>query len=238
MFQSALDLLYPRRCVTCDTHTQELDALCGECWAKTPFLGGALCDRCGISLPGEAEEDVLCDDCLRVARPWVRGRAALRYTENARKLVLRLKHGDRSDLARPAGKWMARAAQPILKPDMIVVPVPLHWRRFVGRTYNQSAELAKSVGAETNLPCVLDGLVRQQPTQVLDGLTRTERFEAVEGCIAANPKRLDDFADRPVLLIDDVMTSGATLGVAAGACLDAGATEISVLTLARVGKEA
>ncbi|WP_420861823.1 ComF family protein [Algirhabdus cladophorae] len=238
MFQSALDLLYPRRCVTCDNDTQDIDALCGECWSKTPFLGGALCDKCGINLPGDEEDSILCDDCLTVARPWLQGRAALRYTDNARKLILRLKHGDRSDLARPAGQWMARAAAPILQPDMMLAPVPLHWRRFLSRTYNQSAELAKSVALATDLPVLLDALERRKPTVVLDGLNRDERFQAVSDCIGVTAKHAAKIQGRHMLLIDDVMTSGATLAASASACLDAGAKEISVVTLARVGKEA
>jgi len=241
MLQSALDLLYPKRCVTCDEFTQDLNGLCGACWAKTPFLDGVLCDQCSSPLLGADDEPhngFLCGDCMSIVRPWRQGRAALRYKDNARTLILRLKHADRQELSKPASAWMYRAGQDILKDDMLVVPIPLHWRRFLSRTYNQSAELAKGVAKHAGLKTCLDGLERTRATQVLDGLTKDERFKAVQDAIAVKTKHRSQIAGRHILLIDDVMTSGATLAAGADACLIAGAAEISVLTLARVVKDA
>jgi len=239
--QSALDLLYPKRCISCDEFTQDLNGLCGACWTRTPFLEGSVCNKCSVPLLSDEQDDpngCLCDECLKTVRPWRDGRAALQYTDNARTIILRLKHGDREDLAIPASRWMYQAAKPILTNDMIVVPIPLHWRRFLSRTYNQSAELAKGLAKHSNLSTCLDGLERVRPTQVLDGLTKDERFAAVRNAIAVKDKHRPKIKGGHILLIDDVMTSGATLAAASEACLNAGATEISVLTLARVVKEA
>ena len=131
-FQTALRLIYPPRCLCCGGLVETEFGLCATCWRDAAFITGLVCDLCGTPLPGEADqaEAVHCDDCMTVARPWSRGRATFLYRETARKLVLALKHGDRMDIAKPAAGWMAQAARPLLLPDMLVVPVPLHWSRL------------------------------------------------------------------------------------------------------------
>lgn len=213
--------------------------LCGECWRDTPFISGLVCDACGTQLPGTAGADLdYCDDCLVTARPWSRGRAALRYHANGRRLVLALKHGDRQDLARPAAAWMARAAQPILHADTLIVPVPLHWLRMLSRRFNQAALLAHGVARESGCDWCPDLLIRPKRTQSLGGLDRDARHATLDRAIRVNPRRAGRLRDRAVLIVDDVMTSGATLSAATQACYAAGARDVCILTLARVGKDA
>jgi predicted amidophosphoribosyltransferase len=197
-----------------------------------------MCDGCGIPQSGDEmrETRVLCDDCLTIARPWAHGRAALMYEDNARTLVLRLKHADRPDLAVPAGQWIARAVRPVLTPGTLVAPAPLHWLRLLKRRYNQSAMLAHSTAAALGLDCCPDLLERLRRTPTQDGRSRVGRFANQQGSIRLRPRRAGMVAGRPVLLIDDVMTSGATLAAAAEACLAAGSGEVSVAVLARVAK--
>jgi len=160
------------------------------------------------------------------------------YRDKARRLVLSLKHGDRIDLARSAAPWMARAGQPLLTDDTLIVPVPLHRFRLLRRKFNQAALLAQELGKVTSLDCLPDGLIRPKRTTPLDGHTRDERFKALDGAIIANPKRQDDLKGRSVLIVDDVMTSGATFAAATEACFAAGADDVCVLSLARVVKDA
>ncbi len=212
--------------------------LCGPCWRDTPFIGGTICDSCGVSLPGDAGPDALqCDDCLTTTRPWDQGRAALLYKDAARRIVLGLKHGDRQEIARPAALWMARAARDILKPNMVIVPIPLHWIRLLKRRYNQSAVLALALAEETGLSCCPDLLQRIKSTPSLDGLGKDARFAALQDAISVHPNRRRRMIGRPVLLVDDVMTSGATFAAATEACRAAGASDVSVLSLARVAKD-
>ncbi len=237
--QSALALLFPPQCVSCGELTVSDFGLCGVCWRDTPFITGLVCDRCGTPLPGEDEGRAeYCDDCLTLARPWERGRSALLYKDNGRKLVLALKHGDRLDLARPAGDWLMRAARPILKPNTLVAPIPLHWTRLFRRRFNQSAHLSRALARLAGLDHCPDLLIRVRRTESQDGRDRDGRFANVTGAIVPHPRRRDRIGGRDVLLVDDVMTSGATLAVAADACLGAGAASVSVVTLARVAKDA
>lgn len=241
--QKLVQFVLPHQCVGCGTMVADDRGLCGPCWAATPFIVGLVCDGCGLPLPGDAGEPAAaapprCDDCLADPRPWSRGRAAMLYRDNARRLVLALKHGDRLDLARPASRWMAAAATPILEPGSIAVPVPSHWIRLLRRRYNQAAILAQGVARLTGIEVCPDALVRVRRTETQEGKGRDDRRANVSEAIRPHPQRGKRLAGRPVLLVDDVMTSGATLAASAEAALAAGASSVSVLVLARVGRDA
>ena len=237
--QSAVRLLYPAQCVSCAALTDTDFGLCGACWRDTAFIGGLVCDLCGTPLPGEdGGEAVHCDDCMTIARPWTRGRAALLYKDTGRKMVLGIKHSDRTDLARAAGSWMAAVAVPLIRDDTMIVPVPLHWSRLLHRRYNQSALLAHWVAKTVRRPVCPDALIRKLRTKSLEGHSRDARFAALQGAIAAHPRRVSHIKGRSVLLIDDVMTSGATLAACTEVLRSCGATEVCVLLLARVAKDA
>lgn len=237
--QALLHVVYPPQCLTCDAQVTTDFGLCATCWRETPFITGLTCTKCGIPLPGEdAATDVLCDDCLLIARPWGQGRAAMLYADNARKLVLTLKHGDRIDLARPVAQWMLRAAAPMLQPDMVVAPVPLHWLRLLKRRYNQAALLSAGVAKLAGLRHCPDLLQRRRSTGNQDGRSRDGRFANMADALTVHPRRQHLVEGRHILLVDDVMTSGATLAAAAEACLAEGAIGISVLVMARVAKDA
>lgn len=235
--QTALSLLYPPQCVSCGALVETDFGLCGTCWRDTSFIDGEVCDTCGAPLPGEGDGHAAkCDDCLSADHPWGRGRAALLYEKNARRMVLALKHGDRMDLARPASGWMERVIKPILPGDALVVPIPAHWTRLFRRRYNQAAELGKAMAGRMGLDYAPDVLIRPRRTKTHDGMTPAERFANMNGAIRPHPKRQSGLVGRHVLLVDDVMTSGATFAAATHACQKAGAASVIVLSLARVAK--
>lgn len=229
--------LYPPQCLVCETHVDTEYALCGDCWPGAPFIEGLVCDFCGAPLPGQEEGSTLglrCDDCLRHPPPWQQGRAVFTYDGHAKHMILQLKHADRLDLARPLGAWMLRIAQPLLEPDMIIAPVPLHWWRLLRRRANQSALLSGRIAAGAGLGHIPDLLRRSRATASQDGRGRAARFANLQGAITAHPRHVARIAGRSILLVDDVMTSGATLSVATQVLLQAGAARVKVIVLARV----
>jgi len=236
--QAALHLIYPPQCLSCDARVTTDFGLCGICWRDTPFITGLVCDKCGTPLPGQdTGHPEVCDDCLTIARPWSQGRAAMLYRDNARHMVLALKHGDRLDLARPAAAWLLKSAQPLLVPGMLLAPIPLHWLRLIKRRYNQSAVLSAALGRLAHLDHCPDLLIRRRHTPSQEGRSRDARFANLANSLTIHPRRAGLAAGRHILLVDDVMTSGATFAAAAEACVAAGASGVSVLALARVAKD-
>lgn len=234
--QTILRMIYPPQCLMCAEMVEFHFGLCGACWKDLPFIRGTACRSCGVPLPGAADEAAQCDDCMSVARPWRRGAAALLYQGTARKIVLRLKHGDRTDLARPAAGWMQQVL-PNIDPDQVIVPVPLHRARFLKRRYNQAALLARALSRLNRAQYVPDALQRINATPPMERVNRQERYALMHKAIRPHPKNGPLLDGRSVLLVDDVMTSGATLAAATEACMIAGADHVDVLTLARVAKD-
>ncbi|WP_240643420.1 ComF family protein [Paracoccus siganidrum] len=243
--KAALRLLYPPQCLGCGQPVAGSDAgavaLCPDCWRETRFITGAACGRCGVPLPddgsGAGDDSLVCDDCLRIERPWRRGRAALVYAGTGRRMVLALKHGDRPDMAPHLAAWLARAAAPLVRPGMVVAPVPLHLLRLMKRRYNQAALLSGPLARARGLTHLPDLLTRSRHTPGQDHRDLAGRMANLEGALAVNPRRLAAIEGRAVLLVDDVMASGATMTHAAQALLAAGSGPVSVAVLARAVKD-
>lgn len=230
-----LDVIYPPRCLTCTEPTEQGASLCSDCWADTTFIIGTICDVCGTPLPGESDDGkIKCDSCISHPPVWNTGRAAVVYEGGGRRAVLSLKHGDRLDMARPLAEWMARSAGGLLERADAIVPVPLHWRRLFKRRFNQSAELARHLSAISDTPFAPDLLIRDKATPSQDGLAREERYENQRGVFSIH-KRCT--VPKNILLVDDVMTTGATLSACTGTLRAAGAERIDALVLARVARD-
>lgn len=238
MMQKVIRVLYPPHCLGCNSIVAQEGALCGPCWRETRFAGGLVCDGCAIPLHGDRDGGAVhCDACLAAPRPWDRARAAMLYSGTAKRMVMALKHNQRADLAPPAGRWIADAARDITMASTLVAPVPVHWLRRIARRYDQADLLAHAVAKHLGLPVCSDLLTRRRYTPMMQNMGAQARFANVEGAFIATPRRRLHMAGRHVLLVDDVMTSGATLAAATAACLAGGAGRVSVAVLARVAKQ-
>ncbi|MBL6455725.1 ComF family protein [Belnapia sp. T6] len=228
-----LDVLLPPHCLTCEAEVDRQGALCATCFGSLSFVTAPLCEHCGVPFP-HAGIGPVCPSCE--ARPPAFGaaRAALRYDAGAQRLILPFKHADRTELAGPLARQMARAGAELLERADLLAPVPLHWRRLVARRYNQAALLSARLARIAGRPHAPALLRRCRPTPSLGHMGAAERAAALEGAFALSRGAARRIAGRHVLLVDDVMTSGATAEGCARVLLAGGAASVSVLAAARV----
>jgi ComF family protein len=192
------------------------------------------CERLGIPFAYDPGPGVLSMQAISDPPAYHRARAAVRFDDIARALVHALKYGDRLDLAPTMGRWMARAGHQLLKDADALIPVPLHWRRLWGRRFNQSALLSETISRESGVPLADAALKRIKATAQQVGLTQSERAQNVQGAFRVPPDHKAEVAGRRVVLVDDVLTSGATSDACARALLRAGASNVDLLVFARV----
>lgn len=233
MRASLLNIFFPPQCLGCETIVPNHGTLCAACWNEVPFISTPICACCGLPLEMAVDEFTICGECLREHPPYSRARAAFVYNDKSRLLVMKLKYQDDLHLAPIFAGWLAKAGKNLIAASDIIIPVPLYWRRMVSRRYNQSLLLARGLSRHTGLPLLADGLKRTRHTEKQAGLTRPQRLKNVQGAFAVAEKNIPLVKNKTILLIDDVMTSGATIHACTNALLKAGASQVNVLTLAR-----
>ncbi len=233
-----MDLLLPPLCLGCGAPVEDAGGLCVACWSRIGFIGPPFCACCGYPFEFDPGPDALCAGCTRARPRYVRARAVFRYDDASRDLVLSFKHADRTDAAPAFGRWLARAGGELIGDADLIVPVPLHWLRLFRRRYNQAALLALALSRGTGVPVAPTLLRRQRATPSQGRLGRLARRRNVAGAFTADSRQGARVADRRVLLVDDVLTTGATAEACAAALLRAGAAAVDVLTLARVVRPA
>ena len=229
----AVDQVLPPSCLACHAPVSEAGGLCPDCWSRINFIGRPCCARCGLPFAIEAAQDAICGDCARVPPVFDRARAAFLYEGAGRELILAFKMADRSWLAPRLATWLQRTAAPLLPEADVVVPVPLHRWRLLARRFNQAAVLARLMARQADVVMVPDLLIRTRRTATQTRLSRVERRRNVRGAFAVRRSRAPLVAGRNVLLVDDVMTTGATVSACARALRKAGAARVDVATLAR-----
>src|SRR3954469_16745537 len=229
----ALDIALPTLCVSC-REPVDGEGVCAECWAKLSFIAPPFCPRLGIPFVYDPGPELLSMEAIANPPASQPARAAVRYDDVARTLVHALKYQDRTDLAPAMGRWMARAGQELLGDADVLVPVPLHWRLGWSRRYNQSGALARVISRQSGVKFASEALRRIRPTAQQIGLSRPQRASNVQGAFKVTPDRMNDVQGRRIILVDDVLTSGATTDACARALLRARAAEVDVLVFARV----
>src|ERR1700722_14997955 len=233
VLRTALDLALPPLCAAC-REPVEGKGLCPACWSKLSFITKPYCERLGIPFVYDPGPGILSMEAIASPPAYNRARAAVRFDEISRALVHALKYGDRLDLAPMMGRWVSQAGRELLAEADALVPVPLHWRRLWARRFNQSAVLAAAIAADSGVPVAAAALKRVKPTPQQVGLSRTERATNVQGAFRVPDTAKGAVAGRRLVLVDDVLTSGATVDGCARALLRAGAARVEGLNVARV----
>ncbi|MET3528436.1 ComF family protein [Phenylobacterium koreense] len=234
--RTALDLLFPPQSLG-DGAASMTSGFNADAWMRIPFIDGPLCDGCGAPFEYDLGRGVRCADCMAKPRAFSRARAACLYDEASRGPILQLKHADRTDLAPMFARWISRSARELLEEADALVPVPLHRSRLLGRRFNQAAEIARPLSRISGVAYLPDSLARVRSTGTQGGKSASGRRRNVAAAFAVPPARRRQVEGRNLLLIDDVMTTGATLEGCARALRTAGAARVDVAVVARV-KEA
>jgi ComF family protein len=233
-WRTVLDAALPPLCPSCREPLGDGAGLCASCWSKLSLIEPPFCARLGIPFTYDPGPGLLSMEAMANPPAYDRARAAVRYDEVARKLVLSFKYADRLDFAPMMGRWMARAGRELLTEADALMPVPLHWRRLWARRFNQAAALSGTISEISGVPVLHDVLKRVRATPQQVGLSKTQRADNVQGAFRVADGEKAQVAGRRVVLVDDVLTSGATVDTCARALLRAGAAHVDVLVFARV----
>ena len=235
--RGALDLILPPHAY--DGGERPLaTGLSGAAWSRIHFLEAPVCDGCGLPFEYSLGEGARCAACLAHPRAFARARAACLYDENSRDLILQLKHADRPELAGLFAAWLSRAAAELADEAELIAPVPLHPMRLFTRRYNQAGEIARALARRTERAYAPDLLVRHRATSSQGGKSGRGRRLNVRGAFEVAPRQARRLEGRRVLLVDDVLTTGATAEACARALLKAGARAVDVAVVARVREAA
>lgn len=227
-----LDLILPPRCASCGDITTKPYHLCGPCWASITFITSPHCMTCGLPFDIDIGPDTLCASCIQSPPPYRKARGVFLYKDTSKQLIMKLKHGDQTHLARMFGDWMVTYGQDVLSETDVIIPVPIHWTRLLNRLYNQAGLLGARIADVTSLPIDYHTLQRLKATPSQGTKSKKDRWENVKKAFKVTDK--EKIKGKGVLLVDDVMTSGATVNACTKALLKAGAKHINVLTLGRV----
>lgn len=234
MGRLALDFALPALCPSCREPVADAGGLCAACWSKLTFITRPYCERLGIPFAYDPGPGMLSSQAIADPPAYRRARAAARFDDVARNLVHAFKYGDRLDLAPVLGRWMAHAGADLFDGACALVPVPLHWRRLWARRFNQSSMLAEDIAAACSVSVLHGALKRTKSTRQQVGLSQAERRQNVQGAFQVPGDMKPQIRGLRVVLIDDVLTSGATAEACTRALLRAGAKDVDVLVFARV----
>ena len=227
-----LNIICPPVCPICGEAVDEPHCLCQKCYQKLHFITKPCCSVCGRPFEYQGLENMICATCMKKAPSFSMARSALEYDDFSKQLVLAFKHGDRTELTPLFVKFLMQADPEIFQNVDLIMPVPLHWTRRLKRKYNQSALLGKALGRKMGLPYSEKYLKRVRRTESQGKKKQKERQKNVKNAFLTIHS--DQIRGKTVLLVDDVMTTGATLNECAKVLKKEGVKDIKVITLYRV----
>lgn len=232
---AALNLVYPPACMVCRSTVTDAGTLCTDCWKAMRFIERPYCERLGTPFVQDLGAGLISPQAMADPPVFGRARAVALFEDGpARQLVHRLKYYDRLELAQPLGRWMARTGADLLGEAQVLVPVPLHRGRLLARQFNQAAALAAVIARHSGVPSDPALLARVKATRPQVGMSRTERANNLQGAFRVPEDRKLWLTGRRIVLVDDVLTSGATANAAARALFRGGAASVDLLVFAQV----
>lgn len=233
----AVDAVLPPRCIVSGEMVERQGMIAPAVWADLDFIADPFCAVCGFPFEFEVEKSAQCASCLANRPPYESARAALKYGDTSRDIILGFKHADKTHAVKAFVPWLKRAGAEMIKEADIIAPVPLHFWRLVSRRYNQAALMANALAQETGKPVIPDLMRRTRATPSQGHLNAKQRFRNVRRAFALGSGHKETIKGKTILLVDDVYTTGATVRECAKILMKSGAAKVHVLTLARVVRE-
>ena len=232
----ALNVMFPPRCPACDAAVEVEGNVCPACFEKLTLIAAPYCECCGIPFVVSMGADTQCPECLTTPPAFAKARAAMVYDAVTAPMISALKFHDQWAGVPRYVALMQSAGAPLLHACDVIVPVPLHWRRLIKRKYNQAALLAYALSKASGKACLIDVLKKVAPTVPQMRLNREQRLKNVRRAFAVTPQARSNIEGKTILLVDDVVTTGATVDACARVLRDGGAACVHVLALARTVK--
>lgn len=229
-----MNLLFPPTCPGCGVFVEKTGTICPECWKQLHFITKPYCPVMGTPFTYDPGDGFLSGEAIQFPPPFARARSVVAHFGLARSLVTRLKYGDRTELAPFMAEWMTIAGKELIESADMIVPIPLHYRRFLKRTYNQATELSRNIAKRTGKPLQPFVLKRQKNTRQQVGLLKKARQRNMIEAFIVPEREKVKIKDKHILLVDDVFTTGSTVRSATKALLRGGAKSVDVLTFSRV----
>lgn len=228
-----LDGIFPPRCFGCGDMVEDSGGLCSRCWQDVHFISQPYCASCAYPFEYAIGEEGLCGQCIAQPPPYDKARAVFRYEDASSGFITGFKYSDKTYAAPMLAQWLHRVGRELLEEADMMVPVPLHRKRLFQRRYNQAALLCQALGKLSGLPVLPDGLVRVKHNPPQAGLRHKARKRNVQGAFTVAQRSKPGIAGKIIVLVDDVMTTGATVQACSKALKQAGAKQVYVLVLGR-----
>jgi ComF family protein len=229
-----INVVLPAQCIHCGELTANPGGLCPACWPNLSFIEEPLCDRSGVPFAYDPGPGIFSAQALARPPVWHRARAAVEYNDTSRALIHALKYHDRHEVVDLMAQTMTGAARHFFADADLVIPVPLYPSRLWHRRFNQSAMLARQIAQRKHLPFRSDILLRARQTRQQVGLRGAERRKNVKGAFEIDPQHGLQIKNANIILIDDVITTGATVGACSEVLLRAGCHRVDVVAFALV----
>ena len=229
-----IDIVMPPQCLMCHDHVADIDALCATCWSQLSFISAPLCDRYGTPFAYDPGDGILSAKALASPPSWNRARAVVQFDDHSRRLIHGLKYYDRHYHTKMMVRMMMLAGKELFEGADVILPVPLYRYRLWQRRYNQAALLAHRLAEMTEIPSHMNFLERTRPTSTQVGLDHKQRRKNVRNAFSLTPEGKIMIGGRNVLLVDDVLTTGATLDECTRSLMKAGAARVDVIVFALV----
>lgn len=229
-----VDTVLPPRCIVTGDFVDRQGMVAPAAWLSLDFITDPFCNVCGFPFDFQVDENMLCTSCLESRPQYETARAALKYNDASRNMILGFKHADKLHFVESFVPWLKRCGDKMLAEADYIIPVPLHRWRLLSRRYNQSALIANALANETGHDYIADALVRVRATPPQGHMSAKDRFKNVRRAFIVNQRWTPEIKGKNVVLIDDVYTTGATVKECTKALLQAGVAKVNVLTLSRV----